>query len=81
MLEVARLATDADGGIEVERELILIFAAPTLGLDEAVQARDVFELGVRVEQQCRMVRVRKAQSVHFLKIGNEVVDALRVKEL
>ena len=82
VLKVPRLPADADRRLQIKRQLVRVLRIPTrLGLDEAIQARDVFELGVRVEQQCGMVRVRKAQSVDFLKVGNEVVNALRVKEL
>jgi hypothetical protein len=54
MLKVSRLAQDADGRRQVERQLlrdgvvIRVDVPPRLGLDEAVQARNVLEFGVSV---------------------------------
>ena len=81
MLEVARLSTNADGGIKVERELVLVFAAPTLGLDEAVQPRNVFQLRICVEEKSCMFRVRQAKLMQILQIGDKVVDSLRIEKL
>lgn len=92
MLEVPRLATHADRGVEVKRELLVARAglgigrgrgrgAAGLGFDEAVEAGDVLELGVGVEEEGCVVCVGDAARVEFLQVGDEVVDALRVEEL
>lgn len=84
VLEVARLAAHTDRGIEVERELVLVAGggrAERLALDEAVKARNVLELRVRVQQERRVVRVREPERVQLLQVRHEVMYPLCVQEL
>jgi hypothetical protein len=79
LVEVAGLAADADRGVEVERELGAL--ALRLGPDEALEARDVLELRVRVEEERGVIRVREPARVQLLQVRHEVVNPLRVEEL
>ena len=85
MIKVSRLSTDSDNGVQIKRQLILVFAflghASRFGLDELVQALDVFEFGVRVEKESRVVGVREAEIMEFLKVIYEIVYPLRIEEL
>jgi len=83
VLEEACLATHADGRLKIERERVSArsLGAVCLCLDERVEARAVRRLGVAVEQQRRVVRIREAARVQFLEVRREVVDALCVEEL
>lgn len=66
MLKVARLPTHPDSGIQVKRQFIRIFPIrigdfpPRLGFDEAIEAGDVFQFGVGVEEEGGMVCVCQA---------------------
>jgi hypothetical protein len=80
--EKARLGAHADRGVEVERQLASAVArARALGADERLEAANVLELCVRVEQERRVVRVREPERVQLLQVRDEVADPLRVEEL
>lgn len=49
--------------------------------DKLIKALDILELGVAVEQQCRMVGICKSTRVQLLKVRSQVVDTLSVQEL
>ena len=71
---IAGLATHLDGRLDVKVELLV-------GLDKRVQALDVLELGVTVEQEGRVVGIGNVALVECLQVRREVSDALCVKEL
>jgi hypothetical protein len=52
-----------------------------LCLDEAVEARDILEFGICVEEKSRMIGVGKAEGVEVLEVGDKILYALRVEEL
>lgn len=69
MLEVARLATHSDCCVEIEGQLIAFAIngrALGLAFNKAIEASDVLELGVRVQEECRVVRVREPKRVQLL---------------
>lgn len=84
MLKVPSLPAHADGGIQIEWQLVSLSVRrgpPRLGLDEAVEPCDVFELRVRVQEERRVIGVGQSAVVQFLEVRDEVVDPLRVQEL
>ena len=90
MLKVAGLSAHSDRRVEIERQLGLGMGVwwgggggpcGRLELDETVESREILELGVRVEQEGRVVCVCHAHGMEFLQVRHEVVDALRVQKL
>jgi hypothetical protein len=71
MLEIPCLPAHSDCCIQIERQLIWIPRVSSgLCLDEAIQAIDVLELGVGVQEECRVVGIGDAESVQLLQVGN-----------
>ena len=52
-----------------------------LGLYETVQAGDILEFGVGIQQECCVVRISKTKGVQLLQVCGEIVDSLRIEKL
>jgi hypothetical protein len=90
MLEIARLPTHSNSCIQIKWQLVRAVVVVTIsvdgfparfGLDEGVEAGDVFEFGVSVKKEGGVICVGEAEGMEFLEICDEVVDTLRVQEL
>jgi hypothetical protein len=84
MLEIPRLSTHLNRGVQVEGQLICIIVvgfSSGFGLDEAAETVDVFELCVVVQEKGGVVCVCESDGVEFSELGDEIVYALCVQEL
>jgi len=56
MLKVARLPTYSDSRLQIERPLVcFVGVAPGFSLDETVETRYIFELGIGVKEEGSMI--------------------------
>jgi hypothetical protein len=74
LLKVSSLPTHGDGGVEVKLEV-------AGRLDELFELLDVFELGIAVQQEGRVICRRLSVFVELFEVLDKVVDALCVEEL
>jgi len=90
MLKVARLPTHSNSCIQIKWQLVRAVVVVTIsvggfpagfGLDEGVEAGNVFQFSVSVKKEGGVIRVGEAERMEFLEICDKVVDTLRVQEL
>ena len=74
LIVVSTLPTHRDSRVQIKFEI-------ARRLDEFLKLSNVLELGITVEEQCRMICSGLMMFVQFFKIFDEVVNSLRIQKL
>ena len=74
LIVISTLPTHRDSRIQIKFEI-------ARRLDEFLKLSNVLELGITVEEQCRMICSSLMMLVQFFKVFDEVVNSLRIQKL
>lgn len=74
LFKVSSLSTHRNGGIKIKFRVARSF-------DERVKLRRILQLGIAVQEECRMISSSFVMVMQFLEIFDQVVNPLGIKEL